>query len=185
MCVWFWLKTDYLSAGLWWGILGRRRAVFVFGPVEGIINQGWPQPAVNHCVPRARVSVCVCECARHPRPWVVVARARVRYSKWTKLIIVKNPTPHFSLCRLLPLQPSGVRAEFNSCALSYTCFVYMYVPYHASLVSCATAAPPSPCNLSNAPSRCSVLQQFASYPYHSGFSLTYKMVQKNEKKKMK
>lgn len=32
--------------------------------VEGIINQGWPQPAINHWV---------CECARHIRdPGVVV-----------------------------------------------------------------------------------------------------------------
>lgn len=41
----------------WAGATGRKRTVFVFGPVEGIINQGWPQPAVNHC---ACVYVRVC-----------------------------------------------------------------------------------------------------------------------------
>lgn len=43
----------------------RRRAVFVFGPVEGIINQGWPRD-------RARKSLCVR--ARRCRPGKVFSK---------------------------------------------------------------------------------------------------------------
>lgn len=49
-------KGDGKVGGGCWVVVQKKGGVFVFGPVEGIINQGWPQPAVNHCV-------CVCVCA--------------------------------------------------------------------------------------------------------------------------
>jgi hypothetical protein len=70
------------------------------------------------------VCVCVCVCVCHSRPEGSSTRVWVRYSKWTKLIIVKNLTP--SPFTLPYLQTSGVR-EFNSCAFSYTYYMYVYV----------------------------------------------------------
>lgn len=129
--------------------------------------------------------MCVCVPSQ---TWGSSARARVRYSKWTKLIIVKNLTPPFTLPTPYPDNPLGsaglIPAHFPIhipcflcvCVYIYKCKMHTYIhirytPPHNARVRHGRNHLPAIYLMS--PPLLFPLR--ASYPYHSGFSSTYKM----------